>query len=131
MGDRCYISLSCKRSDFAKHFEPLGFVIDERADGGGSVVEVYDEEANYGHYEELNDLENKGVVFFGEHGSGGCYTEQVFACDGTSVNWCPSVDRDPVARISEEGRPCADSMQRAKDYLKSLKAARDIFAALP
>ena len=129
MGDRCYISLICKRSDFTEHFESLGFVVDKEFDEGGETVEAYDTEANYAHYEALTSIGENGAIFFGHHSEGGGYPANVFASDGKSVAWCQSCDDEPTAKIREDGKPEPGTWQDAIDYWKAFKVARDILVS--
>jgi hypothetical protein len=48
MGDRCYMSVTCRRSDQAR-FEELGFVLEFEQSPEGLVIEMVDQEANYAH----------------------------------------------------------------------------------
>ena len=49
MGDRCYMSVTCRREDMAR-FEELGFEVEFETSPESLVVEMVDQEANFGHY---------------------------------------------------------------------------------
>ena len=86
MGDRCYSTLVCAERD-KDAFEKLGYRLEESkalsADGkeiSGAVVMV-DEQANYGHYDELTAL--IGFPFLVCGGScPGAYGDPLIVSDG-------------------------------------------------
>jgi len=95
MGDRVYMRITCRRED-APHFEKLGFVEDETE--SDTAISMVDEEANYGHWQPLQEPAKAGIPFFGWHDPGGEYDR----CVGVGRNGvCRRVVHDarvPAAR---------------------------------
>lgn len=58
-------------------------------------------EMNYGGFDEVHRLAELGLSFYGRHGSGGDYSEGVFASNGESIAYVPAIDGVPVVRIDE------------------------------
>lgn len=111
MGDRCYMTVTCRRADMGL-FEELGFVPDD--DSNSPVVEMTDEEANYGH---ANDLPTT-VPFFAQHGAGGNYGPYLFACDGRELVEVPGSEHGfAIEWDYHEGEPTAKSVAAIRRYL--------------
>lgn len=115
MSDSCYMTLSCLRKHM-DHFIALGFHLDHyRKDDGAEVVELTDENANYGHG---NDLP-KDIPFIAEHGSGCSYGAHKIACDGLRFADIEATSDDGfvVCWDHESQAPHENSVQAIRDYL--------------
>ena len=77
MGDRCYMSVTCRRID-QDQFATLGFQIDFDIDPASPIVEMIDDEANYGHYDEMPT----NIPYTAQYSSGSNYGPGSIACDG-------------------------------------------------
>lgn len=86
MGDRCYEEIYVNKAH-VKTFLDMGFNYTGDQEGPGNQVAMFDEEANYGNYNDLNALTNKGIPFYGNHSEGGGYGPQQFCCAGIGVHW--------------------------------------------
>lgn len=103
MGDRCYISLRCRRRD-VKAFEEAGYVEDDSAnhvtgDEGVHGVLMVNEEG----YADLDALPK--VPYYGSHGSGCSYGPGEFACDGKETAETETIEGhgQSVATIFADG----------------------------
>jgi hypothetical protein len=125
MGDRCYVSLTCRRED-QELFEDIGFCLgwDEKREGNSPFIEMEAEQANYAAYDDLHVLAEQGVPFYGSHDQGGDYAAGIFASAGGEIAWPDQVSGDPAVRIDEEGNPFAGDIDIAKQYYRLLKAAQ-------
>lgn len=83
MGDRCYMTLTCRRQD-APRFEALGFhpefanSDDDDPQDPLAPVKLVDEEANYAHHGNLPT----DVPWVGHSANGDSYGPSDYACDG-------------------------------------------------
>jgi hypothetical protein len=77
MGDRCYMSVTCRRQDKAQ-FEELGFRIEFEQSPESLVIEMVDQEANYAHADQMP----ADIPYTGWNGAGSNYGDGKFACDG-------------------------------------------------
>ena len=77
MGDRCYMSVTCRRQDKAR-FEELGFHIEFDEDKNTPVIEMIDDEANYGHCDKMPT----DIPYYGNWGAGSEYDPDNIVCDG-------------------------------------------------
>ena len=127
MGDRVYMRITCRRED-AQHFEKLGFVEDETE--GEMAISMVDAEANYGHWEPLQELAKAGVPFFGWHDPGGEYDGCVLAADGTECAdaLCTTHESRPLAPVNADGSIDSDRLNDAKRYYDVLARARSALA---
>jgi hypothetical protein len=127
MGDRVYMRITCRRED-APHFENLGFVEDETE--GEIAISMVDEEANYGHWEPLQELAKAGVPFFGWHDAGGEYDGCVLASDGTEYAdaLCTTHEPRPLAPVNANESIDSDRFNEAKRYYEVLARARAALA---
>ncbi len=145
MGDRCYCRLWCKKTDAGK-FDDAGFHSEYVDDAGlpfgesaplgnGSrvkttveLVELIQEEANYAGRAELEDLADRGVMFWGEHDEGGEYPAAVFASVMTSDTdtesiWCMAVrGSGPVVEIDSQGEMNEGEHNDACAYWRLIEA---------
>ena len=127
MGDRCYMSVTCRRQDQSR-FEALGFVLESEASPESPVIEMSDMEANYAHAEEMPT----DIPYYGIYGAGSNYGPGNVACDcrnyvevGTGQDSGFVVDWDYRKR-----KPTARSLKRIRAYLAVDKKARAIIKAL-
>lgn len=119
MSDSCQQRLQCRQSD-VHLFEKLGFCVEEVKDG---IAMMQDDEANYAHYDRL-----PSVPFHGQHGSGGNYDAQLFACDGENIVY---VTRDINDNIVvpfdiEEMRVEAIDFTAIKQFKETLTRAKSM-----
>lgn len=124
MGDRCHMTVTCRRADMAL-FEELGFVPDDEDDS--PVVGMTDEEANYGH---ANDLPTT-VPFLAQHEAGGNYGPYLFACDGKQLIEVPGSEHGfAIEWDYHEGEPTAKSIAEIRHYLALRKKVQRWFQRL-
>lgn len=114
MSDYCYMTLSCLRKHM-EHFIALGFHLDHyRKDDGEEVVELIDEEASYGH---ANDLP-RDIPFTAEHDAGCDYGAYLIACDGLRYAEVQGSRHGYTVIWDDESQaPNEDSVQAIRDYL--------------
>jgi hypothetical protein len=127
MGDRAYVRITCRRVD-APRFEKLGFVEDETE--GEIAISMVDAEANYGHWEPLQELAKAGVPFFGWHDAGGEYDGCLLASDGAEYTDALSTTHEarPVAPVNADGSIDPERLNEAKRYYEVLAKARAALA---
>lgn len=135
MGHRCYSSLTCAKRD-QEHFEALGYVLqDEQAealiDGELAVVPgaayMVDEQANYGHTDELRELaEKERIPFLVENGSGDAYGDYLAASDGKTFaeHECLHDSAYPAVRVPPSGAIESQDLASARAYWEVYQAAR-------
>ena len=125
MGDRCYMSLVCRRQD-KERFEELGFVLNCRDEG--PLLEMEDAEANYAHCGDLP----KDIPYHGSHGAGGDYGPGVFACDGTTYAEVEGGHNGGLVIHWDEttNRPLKSSLQAIREYRSVEQAVRAQFEKL-
>jgi hypothetical protein len=119
--------ITCRRED-ALHFEKLGFVEDETE--SEIAISMVDAEANYGHWEPLQELAKAGVPFFGWHDAGGEYDGCVLASDGTECAdaLCTTHESRPLAPVNADGSIDPDRLNDAKRYYEVLARSRSVLA---
>jgi hypothetical protein len=126
MGERCYSTLICAERD-KDIFEKIGYRLEESkalsADGKeipGAVVMV-DEQANYGHYDELTAL--TGIPFLA-CGSAcpGAYGDHLVVLDGKEWHHSEALHESnyPAVRVEFGGVVHASEIEDAKEYLGNL-----------
>ena len=127
MGDRVYMRITCRRED-APHFQKLGFVEDETE--SDVAISMVDEEANYGHWQPLQDLAKAGIPFFGWHDSGGDYDGCVLASDGTDYvdALCTTHECRPLVPVNADGSIDSAGLIAAQSYYRVLSKARAALA---
>jgi hypothetical protein len=127
MGDRVYMRITCRRED-APHFEKLGFVEDDTE--GDSAISMVDAEANYGHWEPLQELAKAGVPFFGWHDAGGECDGRLLASDGAEYTDALSTTHEarPVTPVNTDGSIDPERLNEAKHYYDVLAKARAVLA---
>jgi hypothetical protein len=122
MGDRCYSTLVCAERD-KDVFEKMGYRLEESkalsADGSeipGAIVMV-DEQANYGHYDELTTL--KGIPFL-VCGSScpGAYGDHLIVSDGKEWHHCEALHESnyPAVRVEFGGVIRGSEVDDARKY---------------
>jgi hypothetical protein len=122
MGDRCYSTVVCAERD--KYvFEKLGYRLEESkplsADGKeipGAVVMV-DEQANYGHYDELTTL--AGIPFLVCGGScPGAYGDHLIVSDGKEWHHSEALHESnyPAVRVEYGGVIRGSEADDARKY---------------
>lgn len=114
MGDRCSVTIAVGHTDrdAIKHaFGSYGETEDEYPD----AIESYFSEVN-GVSDELGELQEAGVPFYGYHTAGYEYPAMAFAFDGEEYAECESTgDGMPIARIQENGEPELRSLADAQN----------------
>ena len=126
MGDRCYMSVTCRRQDKAR-FEELGFQIEFDANKNCPVVEMIDEEANYGHCDEMPT----DIPYYGSYGAGSNYGPGNVVCDGRDYEEVPaSTDGFVLAWNYRFGLPKFKSILRIRRYLKVERRVKKMFREL-
>jgi len=123
MGDRCYMSVTCRKDD-AHLFEDLGFIDEQMPDLPPGIVNLVDEEANYAHCGDMPDT----VPYFGTNSNGWDYGAGEFVCDGDEVfEVSISSDGYPFARLEEDGKIVKDDIKEYKEYRKALQKVLLLF----
>lgn len=123
MGDRCYMSVTCRRQDRAR-FEELGFHLEFDEDTSTPVIEMIDEEANYAHYDKMP----LDVPYYGSFGAGSEYGPGSFVCDGVDYEEVPaSADGFVLAWNYRFGLPKLKSILQIRRYLKLERRVQKLF----
>ena len=127
MGDRCYMSVTCRREDKAR-FEELGFVLEIESSTTSLVIEMVDEQANYAHCDKMP----ANIPYYGINGAGSDYNAGNIACDGkkyaeveTGQSGGFIVDWD-----YQKMKPRPQSLKRIRNYISVDKRARAILKKL-
>ncbi|HEV2314765.1 MAG TPA: hypothetical protein VGR94_05630 [Candidatus Acidoferrales bacterium] len=129
MGNRCYSTLVCAERD-KDVFEKMGYRADESkvlsADGNEvpSAVVMVDEEANNGHYDELNAL--TGVPFLLCNGScPGAFGDHLIVSDGTKRQYSEALHESnyPAVRVEPGGVIRESEVNDARKYWAVYSAA--------
>jgi hypothetical protein len=129
MGERCYSTLVYAERD-QDVFETMGYRLEESkalsADGKeipGAVVMV-DEQANYGHYDELTGLTGSPFLVCG--GScPGVYGDHLIVSDGKEWHHAEALHESnyPAVRVEPDGVVRWSEVEEAKKYWKVYGAA--------
>lgn len=127
MGDRCFMSVTCRQQDKAR-FAELGFQVQFGEDENNPVLEMIDAEANYGHCHELPT----DIPFTAWNGAGSDYGEAKLVCDGreiieVSTNHDGSFCVDWNFRF---GLPRLKSILQIRRYLRLERRVNKLFEAL-
>jgi hypothetical protein len=122
MGERCCSTVVCAERD-KDIFEKMGYRLEESkalsANGKeipGAVVMV-DEQANYGHYDELTAL--TGIPFLVCGGScPGAYGDHLIASDGREWHYSEALHESnyPAVRVEFEGVIRDSEVEDARKY---------------
>ena len=116
MGDRCWMEVTVPREDQHDKVEALE-LFEQEHQGTFSAGEV-----NYGGDKELRALVAAGIEFYGYHGAGDNYPEEVFASDPSEEHGWVAAQGDgeePRVRIRADGFDQGD-LDTAKRYLDRL-----------
>ena len=122
MGDRCYSTLVCAEQD-KDLFEKMGYRLEESkalsADGKeipGAVV-MMDEEANYGHYDELTALTSVPFLVCGS-ARPGTYGDHLIVSDGNEWHHSEALYENnyPAVRVEFEGVIRDSEVEDARKY---------------
>ncbi len=126
MGDRCYMSVTCRRQDQAR-FEVLGFQIEFADDKNAPVIEMIDEEANYGHCDEMPT----DIPYYGAYAAGSNYGPGSVVCDGQDyAEVSASADGFVLPWNYRWGLPKLKSILRIRRYLKLERRVNKLFREL-
>jgi hypothetical protein len=126
MGDRCYMTVTCRRADMAL-FEELGFTADYGTKPDSPVVEMSDQEANYAHTDQLPTH----VPFLGWNGPGDNYGPYLLACDGKQFVEVPGSDHSfGIDWDFAKGEPTSQSITKIREYLVLQKKVQRLFKQL-
>ena len=125
MSDTCYMTVSCFRKHMDR-FISLGFHLNHYCpDDGAEVVDLTDEDAAYGHG---NDLP-QDIPYTAEHGSGCGYGAHLIACDGSRyVDIEGSSDGYVVCWDDETQQPSEASVEAIREYLAVAATAEAILS---
>jgi len=122
MGERCYSTLICAERD-KDIFEKMGYRLEESkalsADGNeipGAVVMV-DEQANYGHYDELTALTGIPFLVCGSS-CPGAYGDHLIVSDGKEWHHSEALHESsyPAVRVEFEGVILDSEVEDARKY---------------
>ena len=124
MGDRTWIRITVLADQARELQDIVGQEMSVEDDDHGHP-QLYDDQANYGWYTELEDCGH--LVFEGMHGSGGEYGSCVFASAGEGTVWAAcSSEGMPVAEVREDGSLDESMARAASDYWRVYRRARDM-----
>ena len=134
MGDRTYLKMDIASIDEKKADEIMGGVnsffsrYEEQDDP--AILELFEEDANYGYYCEREEWAKAGLIFRGSHNEGGDYGAQLFcAIDG--VHYCVDAGHNssnPMCPIDREtGNPMKAELQAIWDYLEAMEKVEKYF----
>ena len=116
------MSVTCRREDKAR-FEELGFRI-ESDEGEKLVIELIDEQANYGHSGKLPT----DIPYTGWYGAGDNYGPGQAACDGREfVEVSATTDGFVVAWDYGKMEPRPESIEQIRRYLKIEEQVKELF----
>jgi hypothetical protein len=120
------MSVTCRRQD-KERFEALGFQIGCGEDKHAPVIEMIDEKANYGHYDEMPT----NVPYYGSYGAGSNYGPGRVACDGKEYEEVPaSSDGFVVAWNYRSGLPQFKSILRIRRFVRLERRVQRLFKAM-
>ncbi len=106
------MELTCRREDLDR-FTELGFHT-WGEDDGAPIVELTDEEANFGHSDTLPS----DVPFFASHGSGDNYGPHLIACDGKRFIDIPGDNHNfEIDWDYQTNSPTSESIAQIREYL--------------
>lgn len=126
MGDRCYMTVHCRRQD-RQRFEDLGFQVVWGDDTNSPVIDLIDEEANYAHAGKMP----ADVPYYGTWSAGSEYGPGTLVCDGREYIEVPaSHDGYVLAWNYRWGLPRLKSILRIRRYLKLERRVNQMFKAL-
>lgn len=132
MGDRAYMELRCLKKDVPA-FEDIGFKVDDTNSGDPpDMVRMVDEEANYGHCDDMRCLD-AGIPFIAWHGEGDCYGSAEYCSDGKRFGEM-SMDRDGeyvVPVDPETGMVREGCLAGAVEYIKLRRKAKEALGYPP
>lgn len=124
MGDRCYLSMRVRRTDYERlEMAPVFGAIEEEH---GDTLTLSDDQANYGLYSAREEWANQGAVFEGQHSEGGEYSGAVFASDGKRSIDVPAIEGRPVVEVNSDGEVVEKDLEHAREYLDVLSRAKEI-----
>jgi hypothetical protein len=131
MGDRCDFRMRCRPQDVDAIAEQLGAMADE-AEGEPGECWIYDDQANYGHADAIEQLATvRGATFYGYHGAGCEYGPMVFAAHGGKLAHIESdwSGDSPVVHVGQDGEPAAWMLAEAREYFAILARAVEVLDA--
>lgn len=126
MGDRCNVSLRCRREHVKIFEEELGFSEEPESEGGMASLE--NGECNYAYRNQLKALAERGIPFVAKAGAGSGYgASEMVGCEGEFGEIECLQDSGPAVPVDEFGSPNAEALEAAKRF-GALK--RRAFAAI-
>jgi hypothetical protein len=119
MGDRCYVSITVRRSDLQKWLDQ-GWEFEFEEDDDKPAPTLCFLEKNYG----MHDTDYlPGCPMYGFSGEGGTYPAYVFATDGEDVWVCEAVGDEPVVKWGKDGAVQED-VAEVMEYWKALERVK-------
>jgi hypothetical protein len=112
MGDRCYMSVTCRRQD-RERFEHLGFELQFESSPENPIIEMVDEQANYAH---ANDLPTD-IPYYGMNGSGSDYGAGEMACDGMEYAEVERGGGFVICWDFETQQPTPQSVEKTRQFI--------------
>jgi len=126
MGDRCYMSVTCRREDKAR-FEELGFELESESSPESLVIEMVDQEANYAHYDKMP----VNLPYTANHSAGDNYGPGSIACDGKEyAEVACSSDGFVVAWDYKKSRPTTRSLNEIRQFIQIEQRANKLLKKL-
>ena len=120
------MQITCRRQDQAR-FEELGFHLEFEQAAHCPVIEMVDEEANYGHYDAMPT----DIPFQAWHGAGCNYGDGKIACDGNHYAEVGATsDGFVVAWDYQTQQPTQRSLDAIRHYLGVHQKVQELFKKL-
>jgi hypothetical protein len=115
------MTAKCRRKD-VERFTGIGF---RENDEDSGLVDLVDEEANYGNYEEMQKIASEGIVFTAQHGAGGDYGPCAYVGIDGELHEAAIDEGDGrlVVSLDEHGDPSQIQVRAAKEFLVARKRA--------
>jgi hypothetical protein len=107
------MSVTCRREDKAR-FEELGFELEFESSTASLVVDMVDQEANYGHYDQMPT----DIPYLAHHSAGDNYGPHSMACDGKQyAEVAASSDGFVVAWDYKKSEPTKQSLRNIRQFI--------------
>jgi hypothetical protein len=126
MGDRCYMSVTCRRRD-RERFEKLGFQIEFAEDKNTAVIKLVDQEADYAHYGAMP----KDIPYLAGHAAGDDYGPGNIVCDGQHyLAIAASNDGFVVIWDYRRRKPTAQSLTEIRRFIRLERRVKALFKTI-
>lgn len=128
MSDRCYLSMTFRKTDKELVEEVLGIDVDRHVeDSSDDWIKIVMEQANYSMQEERETLARRGCVFFGENGAGIEYDAYEFAAMDGRMNEVLFCHEGYVVQFDvHKGKPATTSIVMMHAFLRTIKKVKKL-----